>query len=204
MIIEKLLQRNANLQAKTHSGWSPLHIAAVKGDVGVIQYLLSNKADPTVKTVENKLPSDLAKNRKAKKLLSLESARNENKPRFLSLTMDAVPVPTPPVPIPTRAESSQTIEFNSNAHNSAPSSSGLFRDQLTALMRQNVQLTHDLAQIRKELNTSKWFIPWNNLALEATITQSADSAVYLATWKYTQVAIKKIPHHNRSELTILQ
>jgi hypothetical protein len=203
MIIERLLQRNGNVNAATHTGWTPLHIAAVKGDTSVIQFLLSNKADPTLKTVENKLPSDLAKNRKAKKLLSFDSSRNENKPRFLSLTMDTVR--TTPVPIPTRAESVQTFEFNTTTHNTVPvTSSGLFREQITSLMRQNAQLTNDLLLIRKELNASKWFIPWNNLALESSICQESESNVYLASWKFTQVALKKIPLHNKSELSILQ
>jgi ankyrin repeat protein len=186
----------ATSTSRTNSGWTPLHIAAVKGDSSVIQYLISVKADVTAKTNDNKLPSDLAKSRKVKRLLCADIPEKV-KPRFLSLTMEVQP-PMSPVTLPTRAESSQTIEFNTAA------TSANFRDQLTSLMRQNAKLSSDIAGIRKELNAFKWFIPWKELSIIRGIAESDNSTVYLAEWRFTQVAVKKVPQQGQAELLILQ
>lgn len=51
----------ADVNSLTYSGCSPLHIAAGRGDIPVVAYLISMGADPEVVTDEGDTALDLAR-----------------------------------------------------------------------------------------------------------------------------------------------
>ncbi len=59
-LIEKLIQRGANLDAKSSDGSAPLHLAAVKGDVSAAEVLLKHGASVDLPATDDITPLMLA------------------------------------------------------------------------------------------------------------------------------------------------
>lgn len=60
---------DVNVRAKWHICTTPLHFAAYKGSVAIVQLLLENGADPNARDGSNKTPYDIARRDNIKKLL---------------------------------------------------------------------------------------------------------------------------------------
>lgn len=56
-----LVEFGAELEARTTFNRTPLHLAAAQGHAELVQYLLSCKADPAVRTPDGETPRDLAR-----------------------------------------------------------------------------------------------------------------------------------------------
>ncbi|KAG4098375.1 hypothetical protein H8356DRAFT_1672902 [Neocallimastix lanati (nom. inval.)] len=52
--------------------YTPLHWAVTRGHTSVVQYLLSNGADPTIKNAKGEIPADLSKTEEMSKILHAE------------------------------------------------------------------------------------------------------------------------------------
>jgi ankyrin repeat protein len=59
-IAEALLQAGANANARQEGGFTPLHEAALNGNVPLIRLLLAHGADPSLASDEGQRPVDLA------------------------------------------------------------------------------------------------------------------------------------------------
>lgn len=58
--MELLLKYNANLEAKTESGLTPLHVASFMGCMNIVVFLLQHETSPDVTTVRGETPLHLA------------------------------------------------------------------------------------------------------------------------------------------------
>jgi ankyrin repeat protein len=58
-----LIERGADVNAKTNGGWTPLHSAAFYGHVEVVRLLLEHGADPNIKNIWGQTAIDLARER---------------------------------------------------------------------------------------------------------------------------------------------
>ncbi len=59
-IVKRLLERRAEVDARQHGGWTPLHAAAFNGDVPMSECLLAHGADPSLKSDDGKTAIDVA------------------------------------------------------------------------------------------------------------------------------------------------
>merc|ERR1712137_327274 len=64
-----------------------------------------------------------------------------------------------------------------------------FQDQLSKLIKKNVQLTHELTQLRSELEFNPWRIDFPDLKLGCCLGSGESSTVYQTSWKGAQVAV---------------
>ncbi|HEX5480601.1 MAG TPA: ankyrin repeat domain-containing protein [Dehalococcoidia bacterium] len=55
-----LLERSADVNARQHGGFTPLHTPAQHGDRAMVELFLERGADPEAKTDEGKTPADIA------------------------------------------------------------------------------------------------------------------------------------------------
>ena len=58
-IADILLAAGANINAKDQKGFTPLHMAAARGYIDEVRYLLNKDANPKIKNNEGKFPVDL-------------------------------------------------------------------------------------------------------------------------------------------------
>jgi hypothetical protein len=56
-----LLERGADVTSSTADGWTPLHGAAVEGELGTVRLLLERGADPNAPTHAGRTPLDIAR-----------------------------------------------------------------------------------------------------------------------------------------------
>ena len=59
-IVTLLVNRGADVNARQHGGWTPLHAAAFNGDLPMTEYLVAHGADASVKSDDGKTPLDAA------------------------------------------------------------------------------------------------------------------------------------------------
>ncbi|ORX85898.1 hypothetical protein BCR32DRAFT_265328 [Anaeromyces robustus] len=62
---------NVNGQHKMNK-YTPLHWAVTRGHTTIVQYLLANGADPSIKNAKGEIPADLSKSEEISKLLNAE------------------------------------------------------------------------------------------------------------------------------------
>jgi len=67
--VQELIQEGADVNFKTRSGDTPLHIAASKGHLEIFDFLLKNGADPTILNKKKKTPIDVACEKRRTKIL---------------------------------------------------------------------------------------------------------------------------------------
>jgi len=67
--VQKLVQEGADVNFKTRSGDTALHVAASKGHLEIFDFLLKNGADPTILNKKKKTPIDVACEKRRTKIL---------------------------------------------------------------------------------------------------------------------------------------
>jgi ankyrin repeat protein len=60
-MVRDLLKHGAPVNARQQHGWTPLHAAAQNGNLEIIEILLQNGADPSIKNEEGVTALDLAR-----------------------------------------------------------------------------------------------------------------------------------------------
>jgi len=70
-MVDALLERNTDVNARQMAGWTPLHQAASRGDFGLVQRLINAGADPAIKNDHGQTPSDLARDKGLGKIATL-------------------------------------------------------------------------------------------------------------------------------------
>jgi ankyrin repeat protein len=56
-----LIDKGANVNAKSRDGFTPLHVAAMRGNLPVVELLLESGADPNAIVQYGKTPAELAR-----------------------------------------------------------------------------------------------------------------------------------------------
>ena len=69
-----LLERGADVSCATADGWTPLHGAAVEGELGTVRLLLERGADPTATTHAGRTPLDIARDDATKIVMRITQA----------------------------------------------------------------------------------------------------------------------------------
>ena len=59
-IVEYLISKGANIEAKDNDDQTPLHWASKHGNTNVVKYLVSKGANKTTRDKDGKIPCDLA------------------------------------------------------------------------------------------------------------------------------------------------
>jgi hypothetical protein len=67
--VQELVQEGADVNFKTRSGDTPLHVAASKGHLEIFDFLLKSGADPTILNKKKKTPIDIACEKRRTKIL---------------------------------------------------------------------------------------------------------------------------------------
>jgi len=67
--VQELVQEGADVNFKTRSGDTPLHVAASNGHLEIFDFLLKNGADPTIFNKKKKTPIDIACEKRRTKIL---------------------------------------------------------------------------------------------------------------------------------------
>ena len=75
---EVVVKFNAEEYAKGNTGWTPLHAAASKGNLGIVKILLIKEADPNLQDNEYYTPLHLACISQSKKVVELLLTKNVN------------------------------------------------------------------------------------------------------------------------------
>jgi len=73
--LRALLQKNPSINARTSTGYTPLHCAAKNGYAEMVRLLLSHGADPTLKTADGYTALDLARDSNSSEAVSILSNR---------------------------------------------------------------------------------------------------------------------------------
>ena len=69
-----LLERGADVSCATADGWTPLHGAAVEGELGTVRLLLERGADPTATTNAGRTPLEIARDDATKIVMRITQA----------------------------------------------------------------------------------------------------------------------------------
>ena len=66
-----LLAHGADVNARQHGGWMPIHSAAQNGDEQMVELLLEHNADPTMANDQGLTPAAVARDKGHEKIAAL-------------------------------------------------------------------------------------------------------------------------------------
>ena len=78
-IVEYLVSKGANIEAKDDYNYTPLHLASYFGKPDIVKYLVSKGANKNAKDKDGKTPYDLAANNEIRNILKWKYKQNKTK-----------------------------------------------------------------------------------------------------------------------------